>query len=137
LALGENKKQSLEIRVTYITVYCLTALLRISTLDRMQNVCQASWFKGIAVLWLFISLLVSNLYEAKMTEALIVEPDFDHPKDFASLLHLNYTKLLIEKHIKFYNESSEYVRRGFYDSFTLHLSNLIQHSFFFGYVTIN
>ena len=90
---------------------------------------RGSKFKGIAVLWLFISLLVSNLYEAKMTEALIVEPEFDHPKDFASLLHLHYTKLLFEKHIKFYNESSEYVRRGLYDSFTLHLSKFSTHFF--------
>ena len=86
------------------------------------------------MLWLFISFLISSLYEADMTQALIVEP-FDHPFDFASILRLNYTILLLEKHPEFYNKT---LKKQSIDSddFTKFWFTTLTHSMFLGYVTV-
>ena len=92
-----------------LPVYCLTALLKISVFERTRILCRTLWFKGVAVLWLFISLLISSLHEAEIIKALIEEPEFVHPKNFSSVLRLNYSMLLLEKHPNFYKKTSDFV----------------------------
>jgi len=131
------KRSSISVKLVFLRLleFCLTALLRISVLDRTQIICQTFRFNGAAVLWLFISFLVSSLYEADMTQALIVEPEFDHPFDFASVLQLHYTIMLLEKHPDFYNKTTDQFdeQKNDLDNFTELWFRSISHSFFLRY----
>ena len=82
--------------VLNLWIDCWAVLLRVSSIP-VKIVVNSFWLKSVCVFWLFVGILISNLYEAKVTQLMIMEPEFDCPEDLESLIRSNYTILVLLK----------------------------------------